>query len=573
MKNKYNLRAIVLLILLCLGNISSILAHPSGYNYYKVVTINAAQVAGVTNFTDFPVLISLTDPDLRHTTSGGKVENLNGTDILFTLSDETTVLDREIEQYNSTTGQLVCWVKVPTLSASTNTTINLYYGNGCVSTASTNVWTNNYEAVLHLGEDPSGTAPQMQDSSPNTNAGTSQGGMLTANSVNGVIANGVSFDEVNDAITIPDFDYTSANAFTVSFWFNVADNTGNSFQYMFSHGNFGVNNSLNVYFGEASLAFTTDRNMLKTIFQDNNDATNTNGHDAGTALVDGNWHYYTFSVSSPGNPIVYIDGVAVANITFQGGQSFNPVSNIFLGGRSDLNTSRFYGGMLDELRLSSTNRSANYILTEYRNQSSPATFYSIGTENNTGDACSALPIELLDFDASVVQETKVKLTWKTSKEINNDYFEIQRSQNGREWQAVAQVASKGVNIAITNYETTDNLPLSGKSYYRLKQVDLGGSTSFSDIRSVNFTGIEIINSYPNPATTQITIQINSSEEGTGNIALYDVAGKSVLSNELSIKKGVSNFSLNISQFPAGTYVLKVQTSGGEHFDQVRVHIR
>ncbi|HAS45987.1 MAG TPA: hypothetical protein DCS93_36225 [Microscillaceae bacterium] len=570
MKNKYNL---VTTLLLYLSITHAALSHPAGYNYYKVVTIDATQVAGASNFTDFPVLISITDPDLRHTSSGGKVENLNGTDLLFTLSDETTVLEREIERYNSATGQLICWVKVPTLMAATNTVIHLYYGNGCVATAATNVWTNNYAAVLHLNEDPSGTAPQMQDSSPNTNAGTTQGSMLTANSVAGAIANGVSFDEVDDAIAIPDFDYTNANAFSVSFWFNVADNTGNSFQYMFSHGNFGVNHSLNIYFGEASLAFAADQNMLKTIFQDANDATNTNGHDAGNTLADGNWHYYTFSVSSPGNPIVYIDGVAVANISFQGGQTFDPTSNIFLGARSDLNTTRFYGGMLDELRISSTNRSADFILTEYRNQSSPNTFYSIGSENNTGDACSALPSELLDFEASLSEEPKVTLTWKTSKEINNDYFDIQRSADGRTWQAIGRVASKGVNIAVTNYETIDSEPLSGKSYYRLKQVELGGKATFSEIRSVNFTGVEIINSYPNPATTTLTIQTNSSETDTGRVTLYGISGQVMLTNQLSIEKGVNTFILDISRFAAGTYVLKVQTANGEYFDQVRVHIR
>ena len=131
---------------------------------------------------------------------------------------------------------MVAWVNVPVLSSSFDTDIHLYYGNTSVTSATTSTatWSSEYEAVLHLNQDPTATAPQFLDSSPNGNSGTAFGTMTSTNIVAGITHNGVSFDEIDDHIEIPDHDYGATNAFSISFWFNVSDNTGSSYQYMLS---------------------------------------------------------------------------------------------------------------------------------------------------------------------------------------------------------------------------------------------------------------------------------------------------------------------------------------------------
>jgi MSHA biogenesis protein MshQ len=114
---------------------------------------------------DFPVLISLLDPNLRTLGNGGHVASANGYDIVFTASDGTTPLDHEIERWNGATGELVAWVRVPTLAA--GTLIYLYYGNNLILSATETpgaVWEDSYVGVWHLKEAGNGTI-RFSDSS------------------------------------------------------------------------------------------------------------------------------------------------------------------------------------------------------------------------------------------------------------------------------------------------------------------------------------------------------------------------------------------------------------------------
>src|SRR2546422_10741998 len=128
---------------------------------FRSLAIDQTQV-GATGapHANFPVLVSRTDTDLQ-----SKAQS-TGNDILFTSSDGTTKLNHEIEKYVSSTGELVAWVKVPSVSSSAATVIYMYYGNAGAANQqnAVNAWDANYLAVWHLKEDPSGTAPQMKDS-------------------------------------------------------------------------------------------------------------------------------------------------------------------------------------------------------------------------------------------------------------------------------------------------------------------------------------------------------------------------------------------------------------------------
>ena len=137
------------------------------------------------DLTDFPALISFTDSDLTQTTES------DGTDIVFTASDGTTELAYEIERFDQSTGEVIAWVKIPTVSASDNTDIYLYY-KGTATSSSSSVWDSSYKLVWHLNQTSTGTVDEFTDVSDTGNDGTGGGtGVGVAVGVGTVVAVGI----------------------------------------------------------------------------------------------------------------------------------------------------------------------------------------------------------------------------------------------------------------------------------------------------------------------------------------------------------------------------------------------
>lgn len=111
------------------------------------------------------------------------------------------------------------------------------------------------------------------------------------------------------------------------------------------------------------------------------------------------------------------------------------------------------------------------------------TSFSTFTINGSTGANTQLPIELLYFNA-VPKNRVVSLIWKTASELNNDFFTVQRSQDGFTWEDVLQIDGAGTTTLHNNYSEMDMHPYSGVSYYRLKQTDFDGQFSYSNIVSV-----------------------------------------------------------------------------------------
>ena len=158
------------------------------------------QVAGTGSHSDFPVLISFTDADLADTDNGGHVGQADGGDILFTSANGISQLKHEIEDYDNTTGKVLAWVKVSSLSTYVDTEIYVYYGNASAADQwdPSNVWTNGFDAVYHLHED-------VRDSR-NSHNGTNYGSVDYANEK---IGNSQDFENSTT-------DYIDTGAWSVS---------------------------------------------------------------------------------------------------------------------------------------------------------------------------------------------------------------------------------------------------------------------------------------------------------------------------------------------------------------------
>ncbi len=170
-----------------------------------------------------------------------------------------------------------------------------------------------------------------------------------------------------------------------------------------------------------------------------------------------------------------------------------------------------------------------------------------------------LPIELISFRADF-QQDKVKLSWVTANEINNEYFTIQHSMDGVNFQDVEDINGAGNSNSILSYFTFHNKPKRGINYYRLMQTDFGGTSSFSNLKAVEiFNGK--INAYPNPVNNEINISFADFEKGKIEFAIYNIYGKEILSQQVKIEDGLHIINLNeVDSFFPGTYFIKIFNS-------------
>jgi hypothetical protein len=198
--------------------------------------------------------------------------------------------------------------------------------------------------LAHWKLDEAAGATQAVDATGNGHDGTIYGDPVR---VAGRLGGALSLDEVNDRVAAADFDYGSDGTFSVAFWFNVSELSGDFFQYVLSHGAVSQAGSLNVYFGEAGSSLP---GVLRTNLLDGNDDADRGALDISGSWADGEWHHYALVVSASGSK-VYVDGDEKASSS-QGGDAFNPNTGVHLGCRAeDLDADRYYGGKLDDVRL------------------------------------------------------------------------------------------------------------------------------------------------------------------------------------------------------------------------------
>jgi len=209
----------------------------------------------------------------------------------------------------------------------------------------------------------------------------------------------------------------------------------------------------------------------------------------------------------------------------------------------------------------------------YQNITTSITFrlYGWGASGATGtysvndftfSGMAPLPIELAFFDV-VTKDENTSLTWSTATELNNDFFQIERSPDGRTFEAIGEVDGAGTSYETLQYAFTDEKPLSGWNYYRLKQVDFDGQFAYSPVRAV-LMGKATANSdqlrlFPNPAANEIFIQSPANIQPGDLLEIFDQFGRLVLQREAV---EALDGPLDLFLLPAGLYVARLQTEDG-----------
>ena len=209
-------------------------------------------------------------------------------------------------------------------------------------------------------------------------------------------------------------------------------------------------------------------------------------------------------------------------------------------------------------------------LTNGQTVGDPITFSSIGLTSFSDFGAgygggSTLPITLSSFTVNLVDNKYADLNWVTSAELNNAYFDIERSADGKNYEAIGRVDGHGTSLVMNEYNFKDESPLEGISYYRLKQTDFDGPFTYSPIQSLNNAQIVLtaddVNLFPNPATTEINVAVQMKKEGDQQIEIVDLAGRVVYSQSQSFYEGQNQFKMPLDNLPTGFYFVKFGAEG------------
>jgi hypothetical protein len=333
----------------------------SYFKYNKTITIDNTKVNGSGNHNNFPLLLSSYDVNLRNEVQP------DGDDIAF--SDGYRWLDHEIElfnqTYNGTHAQLIAWVRISSLSTSTDTNITMYFGNSTMSRQEnpSGVWDSNYKGVWHLKEDPTNPPPQFQDSTLNYNNGTADN-LGAVNQVDGKIDGSLSFDDSNErSVNIShDISLQLTTDMTISAWVKTSNSDGNVNLII---NKWGSASNRNYWLGKLNgneFAFFVDATQDVRISL--------------SLINDSIWHYVVGIADASNNLLrLYVDGIQ-RNTNAYSGTSETGTSGLNIGRGSGAIQQEWDGG-IDEARVSNIARSADWIATEFNNQDDPNSFYSI----------------------------------------------------------------------------------------------------------------------------------------------------------------------------------------------------
>jgi len=351
---------------------------PGGFQRRRAITVHASQVDA--DLSEFPLAISLQDPDLRHVDSGGQVRGLSGEDLRVRLAETGEELAIEIERWDPYTGVLLMWVGVPLLSSTSDTLLHLYYGNAdpdLPARASSEVWDDGFVGVWHLGELGIGAGGAIADST----ARGSDGQPLNLDHSDHHAAQlgyGIGFDGVAEAILLSGDELDLPGPLSVSGWGRMnGPLSQDGYQRLYQKG--GRSSNVLAFWLEDGSTGTTHGQLCLQVRMAS-DTMETFCH----VLPDfafGLWfHYAAVYDVVQGELRLYVNGLVVARDALVG-EVDTAVAGAqhYLGNwDSDGVAPRNWNGILDEVRLSAAARSSEWIRASYRNQIAPGSFLSLG---------------------------------------------------------------------------------------------------------------------------------------------------------------------------------------------------
>jgi hypothetical protein len=181
-----------------------------------------------------------------------------------------------------------------------------------------------------------------------------------------------------------------------------------------------------------------------------------------------------------------------------------------------------------------------------------------------------LPVKMLYFKADKQGNDQAILKWATASELDNDHFEIERSADAQVWNKIGEVKGNGTTSEQHDYSFVDAQPVSGVNYYRLKQVDVDGHFTFSDVTEVQFDNIAVspidLSIYPNPMAANgiLNIKLSNSTDNIRNVIITNAVGQTVHSETTTLTPSYKLMGLDL---PSGIYQVTILTADNNSLTQ------
>lgn len=351
------------------------------WGYRVKITVDATKVDA--DLTNFPVYVDLSDlPAGFHT----NVNQTDARDIRVTKADGYTELPREVVSYDSTTDTGELHFKADTLASASDTDFYIYYGNVSATEPAANstygknnAWKSTFKMVAHMSEDPSGSAPQILDSTVNAHHGTSSGTMTSGDLVAGKVGKAIDHDGTNDIISFgdnADFSIGTGDASITGIVYKRESSSGWSNISLLGRWNTGASAGTNEWLLALTYAGSDDKFSFAV------EVGNTTYQSYSATNVSLNTYHLVKAVRTGSNIKLYIDGQQVGTTTAIGsGSNIDRVTGRLMKTATIDAAALNLDGIVDELRLCIGDADSDaWALAEYNNLFYPSTFYAVGAQ-------------------------------------------------------------------------------------------------------------------------------------------------------------------------------------------------
>jgi len=283
------------------------------------------------------------------------------------------------------------------------------------------------------------------------------------------------------------------------------------------------------------------------------------GEQGGLELQKDVWYHVAAVYSDSGDSLVtYVNGARDRAIKTE--LSMAGSTEPLQIGREPSRKIYYFGGKVDEVRISNIVRSSDWIGTEYASLKPPYTFIKAA---KTEAIQQQISMSLLTFDAEVQRNT-VELKWLTASETDNELFTIERSVNGNTYEVIGTRPGAGNSNDLLTYKWVDTKPTVGTNYYRVKLTDARGNEEYSMITPVNVesTGDEIIHisaAQPNPFIKDFSVEYTVPKDGDAKLKLMSVQGDVLFEEQVKCEKSKTKqfFFKDEKGMKPGIYFLSV----------------
>lgn len=522
--------------------------YDSNWTYAKKITVDQTVIDS--DLASFPLLVNITDTDL-----GSKAQS-DCDDILFTLSNNVTKLNHEIENCDIASNWLTAWVNAD-LSGSTDTIIYMYYGNPAASNQQNvaGTWKSSYELVAHLNDD-------LLDSTSNNNDGTNSG---TTDYPNQHIADSQSFDGINDSIKFGS-DMPNDATGTISVWVRPTDTAKDSYITTSASDDLAI-----------VMGYFPNDNYFD--FYDDGVYPCTQG-DMKIPATDDAWQLIAYSYSDSIDDVYGLkNGALMASDTacsIEGEKTFLMLGSYYLG-------LDYLQGQIDEFRFSTDfYNNDDWFKARYECERGGEGCITIGNEASaTPVAPATVPGAPTGLTATAVSSSQIDLSWSAPID-DGGYpitgYMIERSvDNGATWSTV--VANTG-NTA-TTYSNTGLSPNTTYTYrvYAINSVGTSAPSNTasattqatSTAKAIVLNNVQATSDTVSSSPYQITLSNFNAGTGSNRLLVVGVEANnnwvtSITFGGVQLTQKVRSFNWNDAEFwyltnPTGTADIVVTMSG------------